>query len=699
MSGRKTQVHTKLPWTGGLNTALDPGVISDNDLTIADNIVFASSGARIKREGFQYLDSDIPEIVAISSSGTTRTIIFKDPINTTSNDILVAGEAIAITADSYSDFEGDFDIATVTDYVPSTDAFVDGDVDVADDEITLTAHSYYTGLVGQLTTTGALPAGLALTTDYYIIVIDEDTVSLASSLEDAIAGIAVDITAAAGTGTHTFTPAALSTDNALTYTASGSLTLPVTSILDQADISIIKNYTTIGVHDFWYVQSNLKTQRIVAVTSQGKFFRFDINGNRKEITKESGATALTAPTRVSFLVSNNMLLMGFDKVGNTPKKYNPVVKAEWEDLDNAPDFDVMQLHLGRVFANDKTDLDRLHYSEPNDPEVWGGVGDSGAIDILQGDGDSRGIISIAKPFKGRMFLSKGRRIVDLLGDSPENFRPRVITEGLGMISHNAIVPVDVDDLMFVSERGFHSLAATDSHGDFEGAFLSQSIQPTFNDFNKTALNTTHGVYIPNINSILYSIADEGATNPNMIYGFNTMFKTWFRWPDIDCYSLGVVEFTSNDRRPLIGTSTDGRILLGNSGAFEDYNEEDINYLVTTGTIYPGNDPQSLKMFKRVTLYFRSKGDFNFFLNYKIDNNIAQSVVFEQVAATDLLGASFFLGSSILGADSLFAPQTRSIDGIGRGISLSIESSNSLESIEIYGYAIEWEPADLNQESL
>lgn len=96
-----------------------------------------------------------------------------------------------------------------TDTTPAAKSFVDGDVDTATDEITETAHGYFTGLKGQLTTTGTLPAGLSLATDYYVIKIDDDTYSLASSLANAQAGAAVNITSAASGGTHTFTPTAI----------------------------------------------------------------------------------------------------------------------------------------------------------------------------------------------------------------------------------------------------------------------------------------------------------------------------------------------------------------------------------------------------------------------------------------------------------------------------------------------------------
>lgn len=87
-----------------------------------------------------------------------------------------------------------------------TRTFVDGDVSVGSDTVNLSSnHTLRTGTRVRLTTTGVLPAGLALATDYYIISVDENTIQFATSKTNAIAGTEVDITAAAGGGTHTVT--------------------------------------------------------------------------------------------------------------------------------------------------------------------------------------------------------------------------------------------------------------------------------------------------------------------------------------------------------------------------------------------------------------------------------------------------------------------------------------------------------------
>lgn len=48
---RVTKFKPLYPWLGGLNTSLDPMIMDPQDLTICDNIIFSTSGARKKRGG------------------------------------------------------------------------------------------------------------------------------------------------------------------------------------------------------------------------------------------------------------------------------------------------------------------------------------------------------------------------------------------------------------------------------------------------------------------------------------------------------------------------------------------------------------------------------------------------------------------------------------------------------------------------
>lgn len=78
----------------------------------------------------------------------------------------------------------------------------------ATDLCTAATAGFLNGLKGQGTTVTTLPAGLSLTTDYFVIFVSTTTFKLATTHALALAGTAIDITDA-GTGAHTFTPTAL----------------------------------------------------------------------------------------------------------------------------------------------------------------------------------------------------------------------------------------------------------------------------------------------------------------------------------------------------------------------------------------------------------------------------------------------------------------------------------------------------------
>lgn len=98
------------------------------------------------------------------------------------------------------------------------EAFAAAQVNATDDVLTLTAHGAVTGygpvrfaLTGDAS---ALPAGLAVSTDYWLIVTGVNTVKVATSFANAMAGTAIDITdtGTPGTGGYSCTRAAVNDD-------------------------------------------------------------------------------------------------------------------------------------------------------------------------------------------------------------------------------------------------------------------------------------------------------------------------------------------------------------------------------------------------------------------------------------------------------------------------------------------------------
>ncbi len=82
--------------------------------------------------------------------------------------------------------------------------FVDADVDTTNDYLGFTGHTFKDGQKFYLTNSGGtLPGGLSANTTYYVIVANVNAIKVATSLANAYASSGINITSAAGGGTHT----------------------------------------------------------------------------------------------------------------------------------------------------------------------------------------------------------------------------------------------------------------------------------------------------------------------------------------------------------------------------------------------------------------------------------------------------------------------------------------------------------------
>jgi hypothetical protein len=126
---------------------------------------------------------------------------------------------------------------------------VDSEVIVADSTFSIPTHGFTTGLKIRLTTTGTLPAPFLTGTDYFVIVVDADTVQLAASLDDALAGTAITIVdEGSDSGVGTLTAVALAGasvtfqksndgENWVNIQSATSITVDGSVLISQPDVS------------------------------------------------------------------------------------------------------------------------------------------------------------------------------------------------------------------------------------------------------------------------------------------------------------------------------------------------------------------------------------------------------------------------------------------------------------------------------
>ena len=137
-----------------------------------------------------------------------------------------------------------------------------------------------------------MPAGLATGTDYYVIKIDANTVALASSRANALLGTAVDITAAAGGGTHTITSQGntVTIDGNSSETIDGNATL---TLVDQYDY--FKKQYCDGTE--WFILGKGESDKAyVSSTNDSGTFSTTANGET-DVTKCHGLITVNGSSR------------------------------------------------------------------------------------------------------------------------------------------------------------------------------------------------------------------------------------------------------------------------------------------------------------------------------------------------------------------------------------------------------------------
>lgn len=689
-----TALFEMRPWEGGLNTAVDVANLPPDQLTIAENILFGSNGSRKLREGMSYWGAF--RTLSRSSTGTTRTIKIQGATSFTVGSTITVLGRNSDASTNRAAYMGTYVLTAVatTTYTNDTISYV------AADSLTESATSDTTFAVvsGGAYLTSASRSSTGTTRS---IVVTDGSFSIGDVV--TVVGGPADYN-----GTHTITAVATSgpsgsLHDTISWEATSSLSESTTADTSMKVSVNDMDSSVVGLYDFWRNQAGAKLQATIGVTSniadgRTKLYSYSSSGVRTQIPLHPNASDFGQPvTQASFETANEMLIMGFNGALNTPKLYNPISEARLQNVAaSVPNFSIVRKHLGRLWANEKNNPDLLHYCETDNPTVWMGLGDSGALPLGTGDGDPEGLTAIFPSFKGVLFVAKRNKLIKVSGDAPENFFPDPVSDGVGCVSHNSVVAVDQDTIYYCSDKGFHELSATANYGDFNAAFASKDIQPTFNDFASGRLKFIQGVYISALNSVVWAVSGEGQESNSDLYFYNTQGGRWYQWPEVSCQAV-LARMEGNKKRLYLGTS-DNTVIQTQNSTQVDFGTNGLAMRVRSGYIYPDGSSRSTKAFKKLTLYYRTRGDYSFTARVKIDNFPWQTLTFSGDGEFDPLGPEFILGSSVLGTSSVLAPVTFPIDGYGHGIMVEVEHTASGQDLELFGYAIEFEPAGVAQET-
>lgn len=457
----------------------------------------------------------------------------------------------------------------------------------------------------------------------------------------------------------------------------------------------------VGMFDFWRAgTAGTFSQKFVIVTGTGKVLKEDMDGTYDDIT---GAASISANTVPVFCQARDLLTI-FTSSNDTPLKWNQTGNVA--SLGGTPPVGRgMVFHVNRgwiwgVNANPS----RLYYSSSTDIEDWSG-GDTGSIDIDPEDGDR---IVGAVSFKQVLIVFKGPNkgsIHQISGTSPtgtDGFARKVLVRGIPLQTHNSIVPVG-DDVLFMSDRGIHSLTTTLQFGNFVQADLTRYLKNYWHhSLNLTQLQKVWGVDYTEANCVLWSAPSSGSTDNDTVFGLSYIKLQEEGWKPFTWtrggLSAAIRISPTTKRRQLVFGTTDGFTAIQDTADRSIYGTTAYVMRLQSPEIIIGQaDPSGRErgdipvMLERFYLRAVATGDHNVLAYVTLGEEDPITYTFNQG------GQGFELDSDSLDSETLDDAVTRvvystpKITGPTRGAKFDFQQGGLSQDANLLEFGVEYTP--------
>ena len=375
--------------------------------------------------------------------------------------------------------------------------------------------------------------------------------------------------------------------------------------------------------------------------------------------KSDGSFGSVSGTVPDYLVTGNTLFIA--NPNRSVISYNKAAGVSFEEY--IPSCSFLSFYKTRLFcANLKDDADKIAYSIAGDPRAFVGtylrhdvqqrVDAAGiptetmeearlrdrfqrsleSVSFSISDRSDQVVTGLSDGFYGDLYAFTGRTInrIRVLGDAlPQR---EVISQSVGCSGNQTIKSVG-NDLVWISEKGVHSLMTTQKYGDVESSFLSAPIQRLWDRINPKNMERACAVYSPKDELYLLAI-DTGQAASLSVAGDGPMILVlhvpsgrWSVW-DIPATAMTVSSYAGiYGANVIVGGEIDGLVQVGILGTADSFDviDEPTNALPPVeggGTIFTKTAFESLqetewinagdagvkKNWRGVTVYFRSGAD-------------------------------------------------------------------------------------------
>ncbi len=409
----------------------------------------------------------------------------------------------------------------------------------------------------------------------------------------------------------------------------------------------------------------LGTQRTVAYNGN-RLYAFNPSGVLDDIT---GPYSLPQNEVVSFLAFQGLLVIFFSGGNFAPKRWTQ--SGNIVDLSaTAPNAPFGRVWLNKLWLPDPTVPGRLLHSNTGTVDFTGG--DSGSIDLDVNDDNPDGLTAIFPPFfgaQGALYVTKRFSLYKIspvfLSDGTLQFAPTKISDGIGCLSHNAVVAIS-SVIMFPSDLGVHVLSSTDKLSEVETDFVSSQIQPEWvNGVNFNRAKYMYAAYDRTLSSYIVAFPSISRLYPDSVWGYSILAKKWYKWRNFNHTCLfRYLDPITKRVRTMVGSKT-GQLGVLDETKTTDYGIP-FNLTFQSGLITPSGMVQDQFCFSNLTAVFVPQLKGSFTITYKIDGRTIETLTFnmEDTSLGDSLGVDFIPGQSVLGGIPKVNVSKKEVKGSG-----------------------------------
>lgn len=334
----------------------------------------------------------------------------------------------------------------------------------------------------------------------------------------------------------------------------------------------------------------------------------------------------------------------------------------------------------------------------------------GAVSFSVSADDQDAVTGMSRTFLGDLYVFKRKSLHRVVGTLYNDinaqlgafpFSIQTISRTIGCGSHRTIEQVG-NDLYWMSEKGVHSLQATQKYGDVEQAYLSFPLADLFENINKKRLDVSQALYMPRLGMYLLGIPQCDCPFMSKLLAYSVASKRWQVWD--------IGKFTAIGLGPPRGGETDSVYVSivtdedpdapTTSLAILDFSSEtDANYEFADGTDGLGSltgiscvlEPGDLfvenpdirygkKSVERLQFYINSPGNFTSTVKWAWDGADEESAPLDLNPNADkAFGTLYALGANEKGnalgsRDDTQATSVR-LRGQGHTLRFRVEDSN------------------------